>query len=113
MINVRSFADTPALVGELATAYIEGAKPYPVLTTAKHFPGHGDTATDSHLDLPVLPHSASRLEAIELVPFRQAIAAGVDSVMSAHLRIPAWDAETSGDSLSIYSDGSTAAAFGV
>ena len=93
VINVRSFADNPALVGELATAYIEGAKPYPVLTTAKHFPGHGDTATDSHLDLPVLPHSASRLEAVELGPFRQAIAAGVDSVMSAHLRIPAWDAE--------------------
>ena len=93
VINVRSFADNPALVGELATAYIEGAKPYPVLTTAKHFPGHGDTATDSHLDLPVLPHSASRLEAIELGPFRRAIAAGVDSVMSAHLRIPAWDAE--------------------
>ena len=93
VINVRSFADTPALVGELATAYIEGAKPYPVLTTAKHFPGHGDTATDSHLDLPILPHSASRLETIELLPFQRAIAAGVDSVMSAHLRIPAWDPE--------------------
>jgi beta-glucosidase len=91
VINVRSFGDTPNVVGQLATAFIEGAKPHPVLTTAKHFPGHGDTTTDSHLDLPVLPHAASRLAEVELRPFASAIAAGVDSIMSAHLLIPSWD----------------------
>ncbi|MBF2020458.1 MAG: beta-glucosidase [Hydrococcus sp. C42_A2020_068] len=93
VINVRSFGDTPEVVGQLITAFIEGAKSYPVLTTAKHFPGHGDTATDSHLDLPVLPHAASRLAEVELPPFQSAIAAGVDSIMSAHLLIPAWDSD--------------------
>lgn len=80
------------MVSRLATAFIRGAQPYPVLTTAKHFPGHGDTAVDSHVDLPVLAHSEERLAEIELPPFVEAIAAGVDSVMSAHLSIPAWDA---------------------
>ena len=91
VINVRAFGETPELVGKLATAFIQGAQQHPVLTTAKHFPGHGDTATDSHLDLPVLTHSPERLAEIELPPFQQAIAAGVDGVMSAHLQIPAWD----------------------
>ena len=91
VINVRSFGETPEVVGSLATAFIQGAKQYPVLTTAKHFPGHGDTATDSHLALPVLPHSAPRLAQVEIPPFQRAIAAGVDSVMTAHLLIPAWD----------------------
>lgn len=93
VINVRAFGETPAQVIQLATAFIRGAKVYPVLTTAKHFPGHGDTATDSHLDLPVLPHSPTRLAEIELPPFKAAIAAFVDAVMSAHLLIPSWDAE--------------------
>jgi beta-glucosidase len=62
-----------------------------VLGCAKHFPGHGDTTSDSHLDLPVLPHSRERLEQIELPPFRAAIAAGVDSVMTAHLVLPELD----------------------
>jgi beta-glucosidase len=93
VINVRAFGETPAEVIYLATAFIRGAKAYPVLTTAKHFPGHGDTATDSHLDLPVLPHSPNRLAEIELPPFKAAIAAGVDALMSAHLLIPSWDAE--------------------
>lgn len=93
VINVRAFGETPVQVSQLATAFIRGAKDYPVLTTAKHFPGHGDTATDSHLDLPVLPHSPARLAEIELPPFQAAIAAGVDAVMSAHLLIPSWDAE--------------------
>ncbi len=93
VINVRSFGETPEAVSHLATAFIEGAKAYPVLTAAKHFPGHGDTATDSHLHLPVLPHCAARLAEIELPPFQAAIAAGVDAVMSAHLLIPSWDAE--------------------
>ncbi|MGK7877403.1 MAG: glycoside hydrolase family 3 N-terminal domain-containing protein [Xenococcaceae cyanobacterium] len=93
VINVRAFADTPEAVSYLATAFIQGAKQYPILTTAKHFPGHGDTATDSHLDLPILPQKASRLAEVELPPFQRAIAAGVDSVMSAHLLIPEWDSE--------------------
>lgn len=93
VINVRAFGETPDQVSQLATAFIRGAKAYPVLTTAKHFPGHGDTATDSHLELPVLPHSPARLAEIELPPFKAAIAAGVDAVMSAHLLIKCWDAE--------------------
>ncbi|MEM9215806.1 MAG: glycoside hydrolase family 3 N-terminal domain-containing protein [Cyanobacteria bacterium P01_F01_bin.150] len=92
VINVRAFGDEPDIVGELAAAFIRGAKPFPVLTSAKHFPGHGDTATDSHLDLPVLPHDRERLAAIELPPFKAAIAAGVDTVISAHLQIPLLDA---------------------
>lgn len=93
VINVRAFGETPETVSQLAAAFIRGVHQYSVLTTAKHFPGHGDTAVDSHLQLPVLPHSLARLADIELPPFREAIAAGVDSVMSAHLLIPAWDSE--------------------
>ncbi|MEG4578487.1 glycoside hydrolase family 3 N-terminal domain-containing protein [Microcoleus sp. MON1_C5] len=93
VINVRAFGETPEIVGKLAAAFIRGAGQHPVLTTAKHFPGHGDTAVDSHLELPVLPHSPARLTEVELPPFVEAIAAGADAVMSAHLLIPAWDAE--------------------
>ncbi|MEO1466335.1 MAG: glycoside hydrolase family 3 N-terminal domain-containing protein, partial [Cyanobacteria bacterium J06633_1] len=90
-INIRAFGDRPEVVGDLTTAFIRGAKSTPILTTAKHFPGHGDTSSDSHLDLPAIYHSESRLAEIELPPFKQAIVAGVDSVMTAHLLIPAWD----------------------
>ncbi|MFM9266054.1 glycoside hydrolase family 3 N-terminal domain-containing protein [Tychonema sp. BBK16] len=93
VINVRAFGETPEIVSKLASAFIRGASPHPVLTTAKHFPGHGDTAVDSHLELPVLPHSPTRLAEVELPPFVEAIANGVDAVMTAHLLIPAWDAE--------------------
>ncbi|MBW4654114.1 MAG: beta-glucosidase [Kaiparowitsia implicata GSE-PSE-MK54-09C] len=93
VINVRAFGDTPAVVSKLAAAFLRGTQPHPVLTCAKHFPGHGDTATDSHLTLPLVAHSAQRLDAVELVPFRRAIAAGVDSVMTAHLLVSAWDTE--------------------
>jgi beta-glucosidase len=93
VINVRAFGDDAGLVGQLGAAFIQGAHHHPVLTSAKHFPGHGDTAMDSHLDLPTLPHSLERLRRVELPPFKAAIAAGVDSVMSAHLRFPALDAE--------------------
>lgn len=93
VINVRSFGETPDIVSQLAGAFIRGAKQYPVLTTAKHFPGHGDTAIDSHLDLPILPHALCRLATVELPPFKEAICAGVDAVMSAHILIPAWDSE--------------------
>lgn len=91
VINVRAFGETPETVSQLASAFIHGARTYPVLTAAKHFPGHGDTATDSHLDLPVLPHDRQRLETVEWPPFRAAITAGVDTIMSAHLLIPSLD----------------------
>jgi beta-glucosidase len=91
VINVRAFGESPSLVGQLTTAFIRGAQQYPVLTAAKHFPGHGDTAIDSHLDLPTLPHDWERLQTVEFLPFKAAIAAGVDAVMSAHLKIPALD----------------------
>ncbi len=93
VINVRAFGEDPEIVSHLTAAFIHGCQQYPVLTTAKHFPGHGDTATDSHLSLPVIPHSEERLQTVELPPFKTAIAAGVDGVMSAHLQIMAWDAE--------------------
>jgi beta-glucosidase len=91
VINVRAFGETLEVVSQLATAFIQGAQKHPVLTTAKHFPGHGDTATDSHLDLPVIPHALERLQTLEYLPFKAAIATGVDSIMSAHLLIPALD----------------------
>lgn len=94
VINIRAFSDRHKIVSQLITAFIEGARHQPILTTAKHFPGHGDTATDSHLDLPVINHNASRLEEIELAPFQTAIAAQVDSIMTAHLTIPVWDKNT-------------------
>ena len=93
VINVRAFGETPEIVSTLASAFIRGASTQSVLTTAKHFPGHGDTAVDSHLELPVLPHSPTRLAEVELPSFVEAIANGVDAVMTAHLLIPAWDDE--------------------
>jgi beta-glucosidase len=94
VINVRSFGEEPEQVINLTTALIQGASDYPVLTTAKHFPGHGDTAVDSHLQTPVLEHSRDRFDRIELPPFKAAIQAGVDSVMSAHVFAPSLDANT-------------------
>jgi beta-glucosidase len=91
VINVRAFGETPEIVGTLVREFIAGTKQFPVLTSAKHFPGHGDTSTDSHLHLPVIPHSIDRLETVEIPPFQQAIAQGVDSVMTAHILVPAWD----------------------
>lgn len=91
VINVRSFSDTPEVVSALSGAFLTGANRYPVLTTAKHFPGHGDTATDSHLSLPVLDVTIDRLAAVELPPFENAINQGVDTVMSAHVLVPCWD----------------------
>ncbi|MGD1904274.1 MAG: glycoside hydrolase family 3 protein [Geitlerinemataceae cyanobacterium] len=93
VINVRSFGDDPAIVATLATAFIEGARELAVLTTAKHFPGHGDTSVDSHWELPTIAHDRARMDAIELLPFKDAIAANVDSVMTAHVKVPLWDAK--------------------
>jgi beta-glucosidase len=91
VINVRAFGGSPQQVASLTQAFIRGAQHQGVLTTAKHFPGHGDTTVDSHLTLPVLPHSLERLQSLELIPFREAIAVGVDAVMTAHVQIPALD----------------------
>ncbi|WNZ25372.1 beta-glucosidase [Leptolyngbya sp. NK1-12] len=93
VINVRAWGETPEMVSQLTAAFIRGAQQYPVLTAAKHFPGHGDTAVDSHLELPLINHDKTRLETVELPPFRSAIAAGVDAVMTAHLQLPIWDPE--------------------
>jgi beta-glucosidase len=93
VINVRAWGETPATAGALAAAFVRGAQAEGVLCCAKHFPGHGDTASDSHLELPLLPHSRERLEAVELPPFRAVIAAGVASVMTAHLLLPELDRE--------------------
>ena len=93
VISLRAFGETPEVVIPLTEAFIEGTKDYRVLTTAKHFPGHGDTDTDPHLDLPVIPHSRDRLDRIELAPFRSAIAAGVSAVMTAHIKVTALDSD--------------------
>ena len=93
VINVRSFGETPEEVCVLTQAFLRGCQRHSVLTTAKHFPGHGDTAVDSHLELPQILHDRSRLEAVEWKPFRTAIEAGVSSIMTAHLLLPALDAE--------------------
>lgn len=89
IIDTRSFGDDPALVSAMVDAYIEGARASGLLTTAKHFPGHGDTDTDSHLALARVPGDLEHLNSVELAPFRSAIAAGVDSVMVGHLIVPA------------------------
>ncbi len=91
IINIRSFGEDVALVSELGRAYIRGIHAGGMLATAKHFPGHGDTATDTHLGLALIAHPRSRLDAVELPPFAAAIAGGVDAVMSSHIMLPALD----------------------
>lgn len=91
VINVRAFGVTVGEVMGATRGFIAGAKQYPVLTTAKHFPGHGDTAVDSHLQTPTLTHDRSRFENLEFLPFSNAIAAGVDTIMSAHVFAPNLD----------------------
>ena len=93
IINTRSFGEDPKQVGDLVTAYIKGAHEGGMLTTVKHFPGHGDTATDSHLGVASVNGDRAHLDSIELPPFRRAIAAGVDSVMVAHVTVPALDSD--------------------
>jgi beta-N-acetylhexosaminidase len=91
IIGTRAFGENPQQVGDLVAAYIRGARANGMLTTAKHFPGHGNTATDSHVSAPSVNEDAERLSAVDLPPFRKAIAAGVDAVMTAHVRVPALD----------------------
>jgi beta-N-acetylhexosaminidase len=94
IINTRSFGEDPQQVGDFVAAYIKGAHEAGMLTTAKHFPGHGDTATDSHLGVASVNGDRTHLDSIELPPFRQAIAAGVDSVMVGHVSVPALDPDS-------------------
>ena len=89
VINVRSFGEDPDEVARFVAAFVRGVESRGVLATVKHFPGHGDTRTDSHRSLPVLSVTKERLESVELVPFRAAIAAGASAVMTAHLSLPA------------------------
>jgi beta-N-acetylhexosaminidase len=91
VIGDRSFGDDPDRVGRLGAAMIRGLQQGGVAACAKHFPGHGDTAEDSHLELPVLTHPRSRLEEVELPPFRAAIEAGVATVMTSHVLLPELD----------------------
>lgn len=93
VINVRAFGEAPDQVSAMVAAFVRGAQQGGVLATAKHFPGHGDTAVDSHIALPVLDHDSRRLQEVELQPFRAAIDAGVASIMTAHLAVPALTAD--------------------
>ena len=88
IINIRSFGGDPKQVSRMARAYIRGSQEHGVMATAKHFPGHGDTSTDSHLELPVVDVDRARLNAIELPPFQAAVEEGVGGVMSAHIALP-------------------------
>jgi beta-N-acetylhexosaminidase len=94
IINTRAFGEDPAQVAELSSAYIRGARQQGMMTTAKHFPGHGDTATDSHLGLAQVNRTHDQIEQIDLVPFRSDISAGVDSVMVAHVTAPALEPDS-------------------
>ncbi len=89
VINVRSFGEDPAQVAALSAAFVDGMQRAGTAATLKHFPGHGDTETDSHLALPVVPSDRARLAEVELVPFRRAIESGAAAVMTAHVALPA------------------------
>ena len=91
VINVRSYGEDPAEVAKMVAAFVEGAQRGGVIATAKHFPGHGDTATDSHRGLPEIDVTRERLNSVELVPFRAAVNAGVGAVMDGHIGLPLID----------------------
>lgn len=92
VIGVRSFGSDPEAVAELVAAEVRGYESSGVASTAKHFPGHGDTVTDSHHELPYIHHTREEWEELDAPPFRAAIAAGIDSIMTAHIVVPALDA---------------------
>lgn len=93
IINTRSFGEDPRQVGDMVAAYIRGAHSQGMLATAKHFPGHGDTGSDSHLGVAQVTGDQARLDAVEMPPFQQAIASGIDAVMVAHVSVPAIDSD--------------------
>jgi beta-glucosidase-like glycosyl hydrolase/CubicO group peptidase (beta-lactamase class C family) len=88
VINVRSFSGNPQTVATFGNRFIDGVASENLIATAKHFPGHGDTDTDSHLALPIVGYGYSRLDTVELVPFRKAIDNGIESIMTAHIAFP-------------------------
>ena len=91
IINVRSFGENPEEVAGLGAAFVRGVQENGAIATGKHFPGHGDTEIDSHLGLPVIPHSRARMDSVELFPFARAIEAGMGAVMTAHISVPSLD----------------------
>ncbi len=94
IINIRSFGEDPAAVANLGVSLIRGLQEHGAVSTGKHFPGHGDTETDSHLALPIIRVGRDRLDAVELVPFRAAIDAGMRGIMTAHIAVPEISGET-------------------
>ncbi len=93
IIGMRSFGESPQRVAASGIAYMHGLQENGIIAVAKHFPGHGDTQTDSHLTLPVVPYTRERLDSIELFPFKKLTEAGIDGVMSAHLNVPQLDSK--------------------
>jgi len=91
IINVRSFGEDPEKVADMGAAFVRGVQEHGAIATGKHFPGHGDTETDSHLGLPVIPHARARMDSVELFPFQRAIEAGMGAVMTAHISVPSLD----------------------
>ncbi|MED2974139.1 glycoside hydrolase family 3 protein [Fictibacillus sp. B-59209] len=91
VIGIRSFGEKPEVVSEFGKAFLKGSQEEGVIPTLKHFPGHGDTDIDSHLDLPVIRHTKERLDRVELLPFKEAIENGADVVMTAHVHFPAYE----------------------
>jgi beta-N-acetylhexosaminidase len=87
IINVRSFGEDPSLVSRLSSAYIRGARETGLMTTGKHFPGHGDTETDSHIGLPTIRADRAHLDAVDLPPFRAAVGNDIDAIMTAHIAV--------------------------
>jgi beta-N-acetylhexosaminidase len=88
IINVRSFGESPDQVARLGAALVRGIQEHGAIATGKHFPGHGDTGVDSHLALPVIEASRSRMDSVELKPFRAAVEAGIGGIMTAHITVP-------------------------
>jgi beta-N-acetylhexosaminidase len=93
VIGDRAFGSHPDWVGRFGAAFVRGMRAAGVLTVGKHFPGHGDTVLDSHVARPVCERTVAQLNACELLPFREGIAAGIDAIMTAHVIYPAWDSE--------------------
>ncbi|KAI2765718.1 CAZyme family GH3 [Penicillium roqueforti] len=91
VVGVRSFGDDPEFVGRFASAAARGLREQNIVPSVKHFPGHGDTAVDSHYGLPVIPKTRDQLERCELIPFRRAVAEGIETVMTAHISLPCID----------------------
>jgi beta-N-acetylhexosaminidase len=96
IINTRSFGESPDLVGRLARAYIRGARSKGLMSTGKHFPGHGDTDVDSHLTLPTIRATRAHLDSVDFPPFRAAVAEGIDAIMTAHIAVVGVEGDTAG-----------------